>query len=232
MGQSHSETSCVLYDLSGQPGLDGFDPEAERSAGPLEVRTAAAGSLWSAPEEKLRAFSVVEQYEPSAPADIDRFESAQPSAVRWSGARAAGLAGVAVLVAFLTGLGVGTQLLPEPRAIYPSVQLVSTAEAPPAPPVAAIVPTSTPIRYLDRTVGRQSASARASNLPAGTALELDAARRALASLEDQGVPLENCVTRVPAVDRVVVRCHGESSDEWTLDFNRALDRWQVVGSTR
>ena len=225
MGLSRSETSCVLYDLSGHPGLDGFDSEAERRARPLEVQTAAAGSLRLAPVEKLPVFSVIEQY---GPADLDRIDSARPLPPWWNGTR---VAGVVILVAVVIGLPVAIGVLPESRAADPQARPASTAEARPASAAAAIVPASAPVPNPPPTVP-QPASARASSRPArtGGALELSTVRRAFASLDIQNVPLENCVARVPAVDRVVVRCHGEPADEWTLDFNRALDRWQVVGA--
>lgn len=227
MGLSHSETSFVLNDISDDVGLDEFDSEAERRAEPPEVRTAAAGSLRFAPEEKLRIVPVIEQY---GPADLDRFEPPRPLVPRWNRTR---VAGVAILVAVFAALPVAMRGLPEPRAAYPEVPPVRTVEVRSAPPAAAIVPASAPLPNPGRTVvGRQSANAKVSSFAAQSraAFELNTIRQALASLEGQNVPLERCTARVAAYDRVVARCGSEPGEEWTLDFNRALDRWQVVGA--
>ena len=241
MGLRHSETSCILYDISGHIGLDEFDSEGERSAVPLEVRSAAAGSLWCAPEEKVRVFSVVEQYEPSESPHPERIDSARPLSPWWS----ATLAGAVLLTGVSSGLFVGTQVLPEPRTTHAQVHPASTAEArsfPTTRPMAsapARSPGAGPAARQQPTSGHVSRVATDS----GQGLESDELRRAFASLDTQDIPFEQCAVRVPALDRVVIRCHARRGGgdlegdwsagppaEWTVDFNRALNRWQVVSA--
>ena len=239
MGQLQSERSSALHHPSDYAELDEFDLEGGRRAEPLYVPSTDGGLLLFAPEKELHVFSVIEQYEPTAPADGERIDSARPLSPWWS----ATLAGAVLVAGASTGLLLGTQVLPEPRAAH--VDRESTAEAssfPTARPTAA-----PPARSLDRALAArpQPPSEPATRLAtdSGRGLEPDDLRRAFATLDTQGIPFEQCAVRVPALDRVVIRCQARRGEgdldgdwsagpaaEWTVDFNRAMNRWQVVSA--
>ena len=240
MGLEQFESSA-RYHASENTELDEFDLERGPRAEPLYIASADGDLLSFAPEEELTVFCVIEQYEPAEPKETERFDSARPFSPWWM----ATVAGAVLLGGVSTGLLIGAQVQPEQGTTQVQVQPESTAEA--LSSLAPRVMASAPARSLDsdRAARPQPASGPVSRLVTDDARELgpDELRRAFASLDTQGIPFEQCSVRVPAVDRVVIRCHARRGDgdlegdrpagppaEWTVDFNRALDRWQVVSA--
>ena len=230
MSPSHSDPSGAPHRASNHTELDEFDAEASGRAELRHFGTNDGSLLLFAPEEEVRVFSVIEQYAPSERPEPECVDSARHLTPRWDAAKVTILAGAAVLVAALSGLIVGTHVPPERSPALPQVRPASMAEAFSLPTSTTAV-ASMSAQQAEQPRARQ-VSSPASTGPAGTELwpELDAVRMAFADVEGQDVPFELCDAMVAAVDRVVVRCQGRPRAEWTIDFNRALDRWQVVGA--
>jgi hypothetical protein len=73
---------------------------------------------------------------------------------------------------------------------------------------------------------------------------LESLREAFASLNGPFMSFEHCEVRLAAADRAVARCQGVQQGsasggsppqprrvEWTLQFDRAAQRWQMVDAT-
>jgi hypothetical protein len=240
MGLLQSERSSALHHAPDHVELEEFDLEAGRRAEPLGIPSVGGSLLSFAPEEELPIFSVIKQYEPSRLSDTKAGDSARPLSP-WLRATLAG----AVLVAGVSaGLLLGPKMLPEQRTTQVQVHQESTAEARsiPAPSTTVSAPDPLPDRARE---ARPQPSEPVTSLAtdSGRGLELDELRRAFASLDTQDIQFEQCAVRVPALDRVVIRCHPRRGEgdlegdrpagppaEWTMDFNRALNRWQVVSA--
>ena len=72
-------------------------------------------------------------------------------------------------------------------------------------------------------------------------MELASLRKAFAGLDGPFMTFEHCEVRLASADRAVARCQGTRSEadsedgsprqrhvEWTLDFDRAEERWLIV----
>ena len=243
MGLLQSERSSALRNESDHAELNEFDLESGRRAEPLYVPSADGSLSLFAPEKELHVFSVIEQYGPSEPPGGGLIASARPLSPWWS----ATFAGAVLVAGVSTGLLLGTQVLPELPTTHVQLHRESNAEAPSSPtPMAIVSPLSPPARLPDRArEARPQPVEPVTRLAtdSGRELEADELRRAFASLDTQDVQFEQCAVRVPALDRVVIRCHARRGEggvdgdwsagppaEWTVDFNRALNRWQVVSA--
>ena len=213
----HQPPSELQY-LPANTGLDEFDDE-----GGEVQRTARA---LQGPEE-LRLFTVVEQYEPW---DIDTPLGREQSVGAGQGSPLRLLRRLAMtvaLVAIPSGTPVETEGLPSPVIV--AVAPAAPSEPLPPPPVEA--PTLPPVPV--------PAPATTPEPPAPPSLE--SLREAFAGLNGPFMSFDHCQVRLASANRVVARCQGVQNEaaaegsppqphrvEWTLEFNQAEQRWQMV----
>jgi hypothetical protein len=248
MHPAHHHLPNELEYVPANSGLDEFDDES------IETRpTGPAGRALQGREEPrvFTVFTVVEQYEPC---DIDTPLAPDRQIVtgRGSALRVLGrLAMTVVLVAIPSGAPVGTEGLPIPApAIAPAARTdqalsPSVTPAPPSALVPALVP-SEPVPSARERTPRSPARGEAprARAEAVSPPPLESLREAFASLNGPFMSFEHCEVRLAAADRAVARCQGVQQGsasggsppqprrvEWTLQFDRAAQRWQMVDAT-
>jgi hypothetical protein len=236
------------YELEYLPanlGLEEFDDESVEPRRPGRAVRALQGA------EDRRLFTVVEQYEPC---DIDTplaREREADTRHRPSLRLLRRLAMTLVLVGIPSGTPVGTEGLPIPApAIAPAARTdqalsPSVTPAPPSAPVPALVP-SEPVPSARERTPRSPARGEAprARAEAVSPPPLESLREAFASLNGPFMSFEHCEVRLAAADRAVARCQGVQQGsasggsppqprrvEWTLQFDRAAQRWQMVDAT-
>ena len=233
---------CQVEVILAGSGLEEFDTEngeARRSRPPGPgVRDA----------EVLRAFTVVEQYEPCGGA-VDSAQQ-RPLTLPWSagsGRRPARrlLARLAIAVALVA---IPSESLVETEGLaVPSTVAVGTARMAQALPPTVAVPAAVAMLPRPEQVQPQPqpASPRPpTQTPAASAIQMASLRDTFASLNGPFMTFEHCEVRLASADRALARCQGTRNDadggdasqsprrvEWTLDFDRAGQRWVIVDST-
>lgn len=225
--------------LPANSALDEFDDEGIEAGPPAPTQRALPKSKDS------RVFTVVEQYEP---ADIDTLIREQEVGfARRPGLRLLRrLAMTAVLVAIPSGTPVDTEGLPRPvsASVAPAAQWppasVETRTLPSAPTSATSEPPAVDEarepRSPERKVSRPAVRAEVVSPPS-----LESLREAFAGLNGPFMSFEHCEVRLASADRAVARCQGVQNAappegtparpqrvEWTLEFDRTEQRWQMV----
>ena len=246
--------SCELDYLPYNSGLEEFDVEdgTTRPSSPHARAVSVPG--------QSRLFSVIEQYEAYDGLDASGADAARLYALQRAPLKAAGrtrparrlmarLACAVVLVAIPSGTPVGTGVLPALPAPPVAAEPVRLAEPAQAQPVPAVMPSQEQAepngvsRRVERPQAAAPAAPRALVEPA-PALELARLRDALDTLNGLDITLEHCEVRLPSSDRAVARCQGIRTEvapggasqrqrpvEWALDFDRAQERWLIVGES-
>ena len=246
--------SCELDYLPYNSGLEEFDVEdgTTRPSSPHARAVSVPG--------QSRLFSVIEQYEAYDGLDASGADAARLYALQRAPLKAAGrtrpvrrlmarLACAVVLVAIPSGTPVGTGVLPALPASPVAAEPVRLAEPAQAQPVPAVMPSQEQAepngvsRRVERPKAAAPAAPRALVEPA-PALELARLRDALDTLNGLDITLEHCEVRLASTDRAVARCQGIRTEvdpggashrqrrvEWALDFDRAQERWLIVGES-
>lgn len=226
---NHPDTSELDHVVDDAAGLAEFDSESGAAISLCRSRVPAV-------LRERGTFSVVEQYEP---ADVAGWSETSSVPSWWAAMKTAS---AAILVVVTTGAPLGTEL-PErasPVRVAETAQPISTAvpvTAVPAEPKRRSTPAATSSKPAV-----QASSEAPSEPPSAppSELELASLRRAFASLNGPFMTFEHCEVRLASPDRAVARCQGTASEagaangssrrhvEWTLDFDRAAERWLIV----
>lgn len=236
---THLDRSALAYVVDDAAGLAEFDSE---SGAAISLSRSRVPALL----RDLGTFSVVEQYEP---ADVVGWPETSSVPPWWAAMKTAS---AAALVVVTTGTPLGTEL-PErgsPARIVETAQPISMAvPASTAAPVTAALAEpkrrSRPATTSSKPAAQAPSEVR-SEPPAvppttpPSELELASLRRAFASLNGPFMTFEHCEVRLASPDRALARCQGTGSEasaanglsrrrvEWTLDFDRASERWLIV----
>lgn len=230
---NHPDTSELDYVVDDAAGLAEFDSESGAAISLCRSRVPAV-------LRERGTFSVVEQYEP---ADVVGWSETSSVPSWWAAMKTAS---AAILVVVTTGTPLGTEL-PErasPVRVAETAQPISTAvpvAGVPAEPKRRGKPaatSSTPAVQAPSEAPSAPPSAPPATPP--SELELASLRRAFASLNGPFMTFEHCEVRLASPDRALARCQGTASEagavngssrrhvEWTLDFDRAAERWLIV----
>ena len=224
---NHKHTSELEYVVDDAAGLGEFNSEGGA------VLSLSRSPRGPAVLQEVGTLTVIEQYEP-----VDLVDWAVTSSVApwWAAMKTAT---AAVLVIVTTGAPLGTEL-PDPGT---PVRVVETVQ-PPAPTVPLTAVPAEPQRHRESGQRPPTIPAVApSEAPSGppSELELASLRKAFDSLNGPFMTFEHCEVRLASADRALARCQGTRSEaesggesppqrrvEWTLDFDRAGERWLIV----
>lgn len=233
---NHPNTNELEYVVDDAAGLAEFDSES-----------GAAPGLWRSPRGPAVLWEVGRRtvIEPYKPAELVSWPAASSVPSPWSAALKT--ASTAVLVMVTTGAPVDTERSErgKPVRMVETVQPRSTAA--PVTAVSATAVPAEPRRQIKPAVtsskpASQAPSEPRSDPPAARPSEVQLAslRQAFASLNGPFMTFEHCEVRLASPDRAIARCQGRSDAEpgsgapaqrrveWTLDFDRAAERWLIV----